>query len=145
MTPLISAETVAGAIGWARGSQTCSGITPAFVPMPTSAASAIAIWTPEPDPIADGSPIAPACASSSTAIQVPAPPRCVTARYTNTALRDRRSAWRAIRITAAGISVINSHPVRNVSGSRAQKTSAIASRNAAVRAAITRPRRVGSR
>ena len=46
ITPLISAETGAGAIGCARGSQTCSGITPAFVPMPTSAASAIAVWRP---------------------------------------------------------------------------------------------------
>ena len=49
ITPLISADTGAGAIGCARGSQTCSGMTPAFVPMPTSAASAIAICSPEPE------------------------------------------------------------------------------------------------
>ena len=48
ITPLISAETGAGAIGCARGSQLCIGITPAFVPMPTSAAIAIAICRPEP-------------------------------------------------------------------------------------------------
>jgi hypothetical protein len=35
ITPLIKADTDAGAIGWARGSQLCSGITPAFVPIPT--------------------------------------------------------------------------------------------------------------
>ena len=80
ITPLISADTGAGAIGCARGSQTCSGITPAFVPIPTSAASAIAICRPEPR--ADRAPgrrSRPACASSRTAIQVPAPPRWVTA------------------------------------------------------------------
>ncbi len=49
----------AGAIGWARGSQACSGITPAFVPKPTIAASAIAAWTPDPSASADASPIAP--------------------------------------------------------------------------------------
>ena len=79
ITPLISADTGAGAIGCARGSQTWSGITPAFVPIPTSAASAIATCSPEPVSIADGSPIAPASASSRIAIHVPAPPRCVIA------------------------------------------------------------------
>ena len=80
ITPLISAETGAGAIGWARGSQTCSGITPAFVPIPTRAARAIAICRPEPELIAAAPPNASALASSRTAIQVPTPPRWVTAR-----------------------------------------------------------------
>ena len=75
MTPLISAETGAGAIGCARGSQTCSGITPAFVPIPTSAASAIAVCKPEPELTAAGLPTAPAWLSSRIAIQVPTPPR----------------------------------------------------------------------
>src|SRR5674476_853063 len=38
MTPDISAETWLGAAGCARGSQTCSGTTPAFAPRPASAA-----------------------------------------------------------------------------------------------------------
>ena len=37
ITPLISAETWLGAAGWASGSQTCSGISPAFEPAPISA------------------------------------------------------------------------------------------------------------
>ena len=36
MTPLISAETWLGAAGWASGSQTCSGTSPAFDPAPSS-------------------------------------------------------------------------------------------------------------
>ena len=80
ITPLINADTGAGAIGCARGSHACSGITPAFVPIPTSAANAIPVCSPEPEPITDEPPIAPARASSSTATQVPTPPRCVTAR-----------------------------------------------------------------
>ncbi len=48
MTPLIKAEMCAGAIGWARGSQACIGISPAFVPKPTIAATAITAWTPDP-------------------------------------------------------------------------------------------------
>ena len=39
ITPLISADTCAGAIGWARGSHAWRGITPAFVPNPMIAAS----------------------------------------------------------------------------------------------------------
>ena len=34
MTPLISAETWLGAAGWASGSQTWSGTSPAFDPAP---------------------------------------------------------------------------------------------------------------
>ena len=48
MTPLIKAEMEAGAIGWARGSQACIGISPAFVPKPMIAATAITAWTPDP-------------------------------------------------------------------------------------------------
>ena len=36
ITPDMSAETWMGATGWARGSQTWSGIRPALVPNPTS-------------------------------------------------------------------------------------------------------------
>ena len=36
ITPDMSAETCEGATGWARGSQTWSGIAPAFVPKPIS-------------------------------------------------------------------------------------------------------------
>ena len=80
ITPLIKADTGAGAIGCARGSHTCNGITPAFVPKPTSAESAIAACSPEPVAIDAWPPIASACASSRIATQAPAPPRCVTAR-----------------------------------------------------------------
>ena len=45
ITPLISAEIGAGAMGWARGSQTCIGINPAFVPKPMIAAIAITACT----------------------------------------------------------------------------------------------------
>jgi hypothetical protein len=34
ITPDMSAETWLGAAGWASGSQTCSGITPALAPKP---------------------------------------------------------------------------------------------------------------
>ena len=37
MTPLISADTGEGAAGWASGSQTCSGSTPALAPKPNTA------------------------------------------------------------------------------------------------------------
>ena len=33
-TPDIMADTLLGAAGWAAGSQTCSGMMPAFVPKP---------------------------------------------------------------------------------------------------------------
>ena len=79
MTPLISAEMCAGASGCVRGNQVCRGIKPAFVPNPTIAASAITAWIPDPSASTDPSPIAPSRASSSSAIQVPAPPRCVIA------------------------------------------------------------------
>ena len=77
ITPLISADTGAGAIGCVRGSQTCSGISPAFAPIPISAVSAIASCRPEPVLIACVLPIAPASASSRIEIQVAAPARCV--------------------------------------------------------------------
>jgi hypothetical protein len=80
MMPLISADTGAGAIGWARGSQTCNGMTPAFVPIPTNAASAIPTCSPDPEPIVACPLITPALASRRIAIQVPTPPRWVTAR-----------------------------------------------------------------
>ena len=39
MTPLISADTWLGAAGWASGSQTCSGTSPALEPAPSSASA----------------------------------------------------------------------------------------------------------
>jgi hypothetical protein len=37
MTPLMRAETLLGADGWASGSQTCRGMTPAFAENPAKA------------------------------------------------------------------------------------------------------------
>ena len=91
ITPLISAETWAGAIGWASGNQTWSGIRPAFAPIPTSAASAIPTCTPDPDATALGSPIAPSCASSRIATHVPA--REMRQRD----VEDHRAARRLVR------------------------------------------------
>ena len=79
--PDISAERWAGATGCARGSQECSGISPAFVPKPISAAMATSVCAPVPwAASAAGSPIAPWWASDRSAIHTPAPPMCVIAR-----------------------------------------------------------------
>ena len=43
ITPDMSAEMWLGATGWARGSQTWKGITPALVPQPTIASRKIAV------------------------------------------------------------------------------------------------------
>jgi len=52
---------------------------------------------------------------------------------------------RETRIIPAGISVISSHPARNVSGSRAQSTSASIRTKRPISTAIARPRGPGSR
>ena len=54
ITPLISAETGAGAIGCARGSQTCSGITPRLRPHPDQRGQRDRDLQPEPELIAAG-------------------------------------------------------------------------------------------
>ncbi len=46
ITPDMRADTWLGATGWARGSQTCSGITPALVPKPSSASRKTSVAAP---------------------------------------------------------------------------------------------------
>ena len=46
ITPDMMADTWLGAIAWALGSQTCSGMMPAFRPNPTSASTKIAVAIP---------------------------------------------------------------------------------------------------
>ena len=121
ITPLISADTGAGAIGCARGSQTWSGITPAFVPIPTSAARAIAICSPEPELIAGGSPIAPSLGeeqdrdpgSGATEVGDRHVGEHRLPRLPVTVARDEDHGRRQKRH--------HSQPARNVSGSRAQR------------------------
>ena len=71
ISPDISAENGAGATGCARGSQLCSGTSPALVPKPISAAIATSVCPPALS--------GPGAASASSAIHTPAPPRCVIA------------------------------------------------------------------
>src|SRR5216683_2954319 len=47
-TPDMSAETCVGALAWAGGSQTWSGMTPAFVPNPSTARRKSAVVVPLP-------------------------------------------------------------------------------------------------
>ena len=117
-----------GATGCARGSQTCRGMIPALVPNPISAATITSVCG-----IASAlaAPRLPWSASVSSAIQTPAPPRCVIARYTNTARRTA-SSRRATRIAVAGMSVMSSQKARNDVTSRAATTPSSDSRNAAV-------------
>ena len=85
ITPDISADTCEGATGWARGSQTWSGIAPAFVPKPTTtrmktrsraiggSPAAAAPKPPKPDDPAEDARIAKATTMAAVA-------RCVMAR-----------------------------------------------------------------
>ena len=75
ITPLISADTGAGAIGCARGSQTWSGITPAFVPIPNERRQRDRRLQPGAGLDRGGVAHGFAWASSRIAIHVPAPPR----------------------------------------------------------------------
>src|SRR6266498_285989 len=124
ITPDISVETWLGATGWARGSHTRSGITPALVPHPTSASRNTTTRTP--------------ARSTSTATTTNAVPRRVIARYTNPARRTSAIAcsWATSKYEATAI---NSHASRKPYAPSASRTTAVDARNRFVMAARRGP------
>ena len=121
------------------------GITPALVPIPISAASAIAVCSPDPEVIAEALPIAPACGEQQDRDPRPGPAE----------VRDRDVAEDRLPRMLVTLARKQDHRGRHQRHelpadeeckrvARADHD-AIASRNAAVRPATARPQGVGCR
>ena len=94
ITPDISAETWLGAAGWASGSQTWNGMTPALVPKPTSASrkQTLAASGERPRPSASKS-SEEREASRKNIGGRQSDPRCVATRYVQEACRTSAFSW----------------------------------------------------
>jgi len=141
----MNAEMLVGAAGWASGSQTCSGMTPALTPNPTrkSAKSPSrrgpgAMW-PDNSASNDREP-GPAASARKPAIKQPVP-TCDITRYRYAARRLVRSSC-SVATRAAVASVISSHANRNAIASPAVNTSSTAPTSALNAAPMKADRRL---
>ena len=129
MAPESMAEALAGATGWARGNQKCSGINPALEPKPSNAKTKTVSRSPGESRAAfaeiaanDVSPAASARSVSATSTQ--SAPVCATTRYVKVARRTPRRSWCAATKNAE-TSDIASHAKKKSATLRATRTKSI--------------------